>query len=128
LQGECQGLTQPSSPITSNRNSWKLNKSPSPFINAFFPKCSPITSNRNSWKPSCSRTSLPFNFLMTESSPITSNRNSWKQTKNRTETTVTSTIVHRLLQIGIVGNRKWLCASTPRSSSPATFTDYFKSE
>jgi len=60
------------------------------------------------------------------SSPITSNRNSWKHIPARLDIGIAGLCVHRLLQIGIVGNGSIHTAAPAWLGLP--FTDYFKSE
>jgi len=87
---------------------------------------SPITSNRNSWKL------FPLaeivGVILKKSSPITSNRNSWKLCFFVVRDQDLWAFVHRLLQIGIVGNLASHSDSSVRRSISTKFTDYFKSE
>ena len=60
-------------------------------------------------------------------SPITSNRNSWKLLVKGKPVITMPENVHRLLQIGIVGNLTDKVAAKTKILA-AVFTDYFKSE
>jgi len=91
------------------------------------PSCSPITSNRNSWKlfdlPTESLYSSRVHRLLQIG--IVGNSNS----VSSPDTSI-SIAVHRLLQIGIVGNFSGSVpiAAAWATSFLVRFTDYFKSE
>ena len=80
---------------------------------------SPITSNRNSWKPKDQRSlhgrSLAF-LRVHRLLQIGIVGNSFRKVRT------VSQIVHRLLQIGIVGNRSWIStvAKSLSGGSPIT--------